>query len=64
MCSFSDANMHAAFELLIGLSTENIPALRTVSTVGEDAEAAIALVPNPIASTVLPSKVVKVARRV
>ena len=42
---------------------ESIAAIRTVSTVG-DAETAIALVPNPIASTVLPSKVVRVSRRV
>ena len=37
--------------------------LHTVSTVGVDAEAAIALLPNPIANTVLPSKVVKVNLR-
>lgn len=38
--------------------------MHTVSTVGDVAEAAIALVPNPIATTVLPSSVVKVSRRV
>ena len=36
----------------------------TVSTVGVDAEAAIALVPKPIANTVLPSKDVRVNLRV
>ena len=37
--------------------------LCTVSTVGDVAEAAIALVPKPIARTVLPSKVVSVTLR-
>jgi len=37
--------------------------LCTVSTVGDVAEAAIALVPKPMARTVLPSKVVSVTLR-
>ncbi len=37
--------------------------LCTVSTVGDVAEAAIALVPKPMARTVLPSKVVRVTLR-
>ena len=61
--SSGDAKYACSICVAGSLRTESVPALPTVSTVVEDAEAAIALVPNPIASTVLPSKVVKVARR-
>ena len=51
-------------EPFVGIWKTAVMLPHTVSTVGVDAEAAIALVPKPIANTVLPSKVVRVNLRV